>query len=360
MASMTDSTPASNVTAPLPLESHSTTSVPSSTSITEDEAALYDRQLRLWGVEAQNRIKNSNVLLCGEFRGISTEVAKNVVLAGVGKIALMDSKKVEWKDLGSGYWEREEDVGQYRVEVVAPRLQLLNPRVQISTHTNEEELLKDETFLSSFDLIVMTDKDAKTILDLNTLTRKLGKKFFAARSVGIHGWVFADLLQHDFVIDQQKSAAPGEPTTIVPLKVSHSYSSFEDAVTKHDFSAKGQKKLRMKTMKKREVLWAVLATLNLELEQGRDDGERITSESLRKKADEVLPRLGVSPTDLTDPVISRFVELTPHEFAPSCAVLGGVLGQDVLNAVGGKEEPVRNLMAFDGDLGEGGVWALSC
>jgi ubiquitin-like 1-activating enzyme E1 A len=113
MASMTDSTPASNVTAPLPLESHSTTSVPSSTSITEDEAALYDRQLRLWGVEAQNRIKNSNVLLCGEFRGISTEVAKNVVLAGVGKIALMDSKKVEWKDLGSGYWEREEDVGQY-------------------------------------------------------------------------------------------------------------------------------------------------------------------------------------------------------------------------------------------------------
>ena len=49
-----------------------------------------------------------------------------------------------------------------------------------------------------------------------------------------------------------------------------------------------------------------------------------------------------------------------HEFAPSCAIVGGVLGQDVLNAVGGKEEPVRNLMVFDGDLGEAGVWALGC
>jgi hypothetical protein len=37
-------------------------------------------------------------------------------------------------------------------------------------------------------------------MKINQLTRKLGKKFFAASSVGIHGWVFADLLQHDFVM----------------------------------------------------------------------------------------------------------------------------------------------------------------
>jgi len=49
-----------------------------------------------------------------------------------------------------------------------------------------------------------------------------------------------------------------------------------------------------------------------------------------------------------------------HEFVSSCAIVGGVLGQDVLNCVGGKEEPVRNFMVFDGDLGEGGVWALGC
>jgi ubiquitin-like 1-activating enzyme E1 A len=34
------------------------------------------------------------------------------------------------------------------------------------------------------------------------------------------------------------------------------------------------------------------------------------------------------------------------------------VGQDVLNALGGKEEPVRNLMVFDGSTGAGNVFQL--
>ncbi|GAA5968714.1 hypothetical protein JCM3765_003421 [Sporobolomyces pararoseus] len=385
--------PSSN-DANLPPHQISSSTSTTGTGITEDEAALYDRQLRLWGVEAQNRMRESNVLLCGSFKGISTEVSKNIVLAGVGRVGLCDIGKVEWKDLGSGYWEREEDIGKYRVEVVAPRLQLLNPRVQITTHTlSEEELLKDENFLNGFDLIVVTDTDAKTIVSLplspsfyvnvtdellglcvkmkmNQVTRKLGKKFFASSSIGIHGWVFADLLKHDFIIDEQKSSGPGEPTKVVPLKLSHNYCSFEQALTKHDFSKSGQKKLRKKLFKKREVLWAVLTslTLELELEQQSEQSEQsqseeiITLESFKKKSEIYLTSIGVdSKTEiLTQEVISRFLKMKNHEFAPSCAIVGGVLGQDVLNAVGGKEEPVRNLMVFDGDLGEAGVWALGC
>ena len=32
--------------------------------ITEDEAALYDRQIRLWGLDAQKRLEISNVSSC--------------------------------------------------------------------------------------------------------------------------------------------------------------------------------------------------------------------------------------------------------------------------------------------------------
>ena len=32
--------------------------------ITEDEAALYDRQIRLWGLDAQKRLEISNVFSC--------------------------------------------------------------------------------------------------------------------------------------------------------------------------------------------------------------------------------------------------------------------------------------------------------
>jgi ubiquitin-like 1-activating enzyme E1 A len=36
-------------------------------------------------------------------------------------------------------------------------------------------------------------------LRTNALTRKLSKKLYAASSLGMDGWIFADLLQHEFV-----------------------------------------------------------------------------------------------------------------------------------------------------------------
>lgn len=66
-----------------------------------------------------------------------------------------------------------------RVEAAAPRVQALNPRVQIDTSTDPEQL-KDEAFLSAFDLIVLTDVDALTLVSAHaggsrpSQTRSLG------------------------------------------------------------------------------------------------------------------------------------------------------------------------------------------
>lgn len=54
----------------------------------------------------------------------------------------------------------------------------------------------------------------------------------------------------------------------------------------------------------------------------------------------------------------RIATLQSAEFAPTCAIVGGILGQDVLNAVGGKEEPVRNLLVYEGQTGQARVWGL--
>lgn len=79
--------------------------------ITEEEAALYDRQLRLWGVEAQRKMQNAAVLIYG-FRGLAAEIAKNIVLAGVGKVTLLDEQDITEVDLGANFFLREEDVSQ--------------------------------------------------------------------------------------------------------------------------------------------------------------------------------------------------------------------------------------------------------
>ena len=42
-------------------------------SMKENEETLYDRQIRLWGFEAQKRMMNAKVMLCG-LHGYSAEV----------------------------------------------------------------------------------------------------------------------------------------------------------------------------------------------------------------------------------------------------------------------------------------------
>jgi len=79
--------------------------------ITEDEAAVYDRQIRLWGLDAQQRMRNATILIV-RLRGAATEAIKNIVLAGIGKLVLVDSDDVSDEDLGTGFFFREEDVGK--------------------------------------------------------------------------------------------------------------------------------------------------------------------------------------------------------------------------------------------------------
>jgi ubiquitin-like 1-activating enzyme E1 A len=49
--------------------------------LSREEADRYDRQIRVWGAEAQGRIRDSVVFVAG-LNGLHPEVIKNIVLAG--------------------------------------------------------------------------------------------------------------------------------------------------------------------------------------------------------------------------------------------------------------------------------------
>lgn len=89
-----------------------TATVPSATSsLSRDEIALYDRQIRLWGAQAQERIRSANILLIS-LRALGTEIAKNLTLAGVSSLTIIDDDLVTEEDLGTQYFLREDDVGK--------------------------------------------------------------------------------------------------------------------------------------------------------------------------------------------------------------------------------------------------------
>lgn len=79
--------------------------------LSADEIALYDRQLRLWGIEAQNRMRKANILLI-TMKALGNEIAKNLVLAGIGSLTVLDSEMVTESDVASQFFVTEEDIGK--------------------------------------------------------------------------------------------------------------------------------------------------------------------------------------------------------------------------------------------------------
>jgi ubiquitin-like 1-activating enzyme E1 A len=79
--------------------------------VTADEIALYDRQIRLWGVKAQEKIRTANILLVS-IKALANEIAKNLVLAGIGSITLADHENVSEDDLGAQFFISDADVGK--------------------------------------------------------------------------------------------------------------------------------------------------------------------------------------------------------------------------------------------------------
>jgi ubiquitin-like 1-activating enzyme E1 A len=79
--------------------------------LSADEIALYDRQIRLWGAQAQERIRSANILLIS-LRALGTEIAKNLTLAGVKSLTIVDGDVATEEDLGCQYFLRQEDIGK--------------------------------------------------------------------------------------------------------------------------------------------------------------------------------------------------------------------------------------------------------
>lgn len=90
------------------LDDAATTTAP---GLSAEEIALYDRQIRLWGAQAQERIRSANILLVS-LRALGTEIAKNLTLAGIKSLTIIDDEPVTEEDLGAQYFVRVEDVGQ--------------------------------------------------------------------------------------------------------------------------------------------------------------------------------------------------------------------------------------------------------
>ena len=97
------------------------------------------------------RLVSIRVLLCG-CRGIGSEAAKNLALAGVRSITLVDATKVDHSDLGLNCALTLQDVGQRsRAEATMRLIADLNPNTTVCT-----ESLLTEQLVANSDVLIVT------------------------------------------------------------------------------------------------------------------------------------------------------------------------------------------------------------
>ncbi|PVD24234.1 hypothetical protein C0Q70_14704 [Pomacea canaliculata] len=162
----------------------------------EIDESLYSRQLYVLGHEAMRKMAHSNVLVSG-MRGLGIEIAKNVVLGGVKSVTIHDSGKVEWIDLSSQFFLREEDRGKNRAEVSQPRLAELNSYVPVSSNSGN----LDEAFLSQFQVVVLANSCLDEQIRVGEFCHSRNIKFIVADTRGLFGKIFCDFGSNFVVID---------------------------------------------------------------------------------------------------------------------------------------------------------------
>jgi molybdopterin/thiamine biosynthesis adenylyltransferase len=137
--------------------------------LSEAQKARYDRQIRVWGAEAQERIQSARVLLCG-LRGLNAEAAKNIVLAGMS-VCVQDSGKVTRGDLSSsGYFIQNCDEGKDMVDAALPRIQELNTFAKVSGEKKTLNELDDDFYLG-FSVICIADASEDDVCRISDICR---------------------------------------------------------------------------------------------------------------------------------------------------------------------------------------------
>uniref|UniRef100_A0A673ZVB0 SUMO-activating enzyme subunit 1 n=1 Tax=Salmo trutta TaxID=8032 RepID=A0A673ZVB0_SALTR len=363
--------------------------------ISEEEAAQYDRQIRLWGLDAQKRLRGSRVLLVG-LRGLGAEVAKNLILAGVKGLTLLDHEQVTEESCRAQFLIPVTAQGQNRALASLERAQYLNPMVEVKADTDRVETKPDKFFLQ-FEAVCLTGCSRDLMVRVDQLCAQHNIKVFCGDVFGYHGYMFSDLGQeHNYVEEKPKVVKPKtdesndgpeakkpkvDPNETTMIKKTASFCSLKVALEVDWTNEKAKISLKRTPVDYfllHELLQCLLwfpallqpssccshslcvprfsptVLLKFRTDKGRDphpESFEADATLLRQIRDDVLETMGLSS------------ELLPHDFvsycfsemAPVCAVVGGVLGQEVVKALSQRDAPHKNFFFFDGMKGSGVV-----
>ncbi len=310
----------------------------------EETNKVYDRQIRLWGADAQRRIQASRVLFLG-LGPANVELCKNLVLAGFSA-TIADHRKVDAASLGYNFFADAESIGKSAAEASIENVAELNPFADVkvgSTSTCSDAKTAD-ALVEGHGVVIIdvpcskgSENERKLI---NEACRKSGAKFLAVRCSGDGAAAFLDLgAEHTYVVETGEGA---KKTTSAPQKAA--YCSYADAVGVAWNDVKNKKMAQPPTPFLLDRLDALFADRPTSKKRSRDEDDFVAFARRELEARSLV---------LDDAMLARHARVAGKCPAHVAAVVGGVLGQEVVKAVSGRGAPTNNVFAFDAATGSG-------
>lgn len=348
-----------------------------SMSISADEIALYDRQIRLWGVKAQEMIRNASILLIG-IKALGNEIAKNLVLAGIGRLTILDSENVDEVDLGSQFLVTEDDIGKNRAEAAAVELRKMNPRVNILVD-KQSIMAKLPQDFAAYHIVITTGQTFEIASTINMSCRMFNVKFYAADVHGMYGFIFSDLIIHQYVIEKpiQSNIATKQGTAETPTRMvlavntKRENDKTQEIVTKQEMfcpmllaNSSPLPPEATRTRRSKLRVPAVISCFRALFEFQKQSGGRSPASNpqdlalFTKLAGEKHMELQLPYETLSSSILRSFLSNLGAEIPPTAAYLGGQLAQDVINVLGQREQPLQNFLVFDGDDFQSPIYSL--
>ncbi|KAI9327506.1 hypothetical protein DFJ73DRAFT_766321 [Zopfochytrium polystomum] len=382
---------------------------PTSTTASGIDESLYSRQVYVLGEEAMMKMSASNVLICG-LTGLGVEIAKNIILAGVKSVTLFDPNPVQIADLSSQFFLHESDVGKPRAKACVAALGELNNYVPVTvlegdlesqlgkfqvvvvTNMPLEQQIRINDFTHSRG-IKFISADVRGLFgfafndfgDNFVVTDQTGEEPVSGMIAGIskeEAGVVACLEDHrhgledgDYVKFQEiKGMTALNDIEPVKVTVSGPYTfkigdtrGFSDYIGGGVFTQVKQPKV-MKFLPLREAIKSPEFLISDFAKFDRPGQLHVGFQALDifRVKHHVLPRPhnetdatdfvniaksvnqeSSSPVDLDEKLLKELSYQARGDLTPMCAVLGGLVAQEVLKACSGKFCPIYQFMYFD-------------
>lgn len=156
--------------------------------LTKEELQRYSRHLVLrdFGVEGQLKLRNASVLVVGA-GGLGCPCLLYLAAAGVGRLGIVDSDKLELSNLQRQVLYTVDDIGESKAQAAAGRLARLNPSVTLDVFPERLTTGNARRIVAPFDIVIDGTDNFPTRYLLNDVCVLLNKPLVYASILEFEG-----------------------------------------------------------------------------------------------------------------------------------------------------------------------------